>query len=851
MDKCTFKGKVSVVCDVAQDTSTVILNANHLEAKAVTVCKGRLDDKDAFVEDAVADVAKFEVLETHEMLVVTMIETLKKGDVVRIDIDYSGTLNDRMQGFYRVDDVDRAGHYGGACHFEATGARAAFPCFDEPSFRAKFRIAVDVEKKYEDRLSVLSNMSELKREDVDDDVTRIHFDVTPKLPTYLVCWCVVFDYKSTATKAPESDVPVRVFVPKGKEKQTEFALEIASTALDLYKDFFGVPYALPKMDLISLADFPIGAMENWGLLTFRERFILYDDSESSDSVRMDVAVVVAHEVAHQWFGNLVALDWWTDLWLKEGYATWISYLCVDRMRPEFEAWTQFLTNEFTFARDLDALENSHPIEVEVKSPAEIDEIFDSISYNKGASLIRMLHGWIGENAFRKGMKAYLEKFSYGNAKTADLWESLEKASGKPVGQVMSTWTKQKGFPVVTASLSSDGKVTLKQNCFQANGNQGLTTIWDIPLEVSCKSKECLKSLLFSKKEETVDLKDVPTGDWINLNPGSLGFFRVRYPKEMLDKFLPSIKDRSLPKNDRLNLISDQLALASSGLIPTVELIQFLETYRGEDDCLVWEAIENAVVKLRLMVQDDAECLESFNEWRRWLFQPTAEKLGWDEQGEKSHMAGKFRSLMQLNMVGAKDEATVKEGHGRFSKHVAGTQFLSGNLKLPAYAAAMQADGAKTMEKLMEMAREAKLNEEQIRVFSALGVGTSDRDLLNKVLEYGMSSSVRNMDAPVVFAAVASGSVVGRGLAWECFKAQKEEITRRYKTGGLLNRLVQCVTAYFSTLEQAEEVERYFKENPFPGAARSTLQSVEKVKLRAAWIGRDRENVKIYLKTKKY
>ncbi len=616
LEKCTFQGTTSIVCDVMKETKMIVVNANHLSVTEASVFVGRLVVGE-FIQDSVAEVEGFQVLENRELLTITMKETLSVGVVVRIVVQYSGVLNDRMQGFYRVDDLTRVGKFGAACHFEATGARAAFPCFDEPSFRAKFRISVDVDKSSEvDRLTILSNMPETKREEVAEGggVTRVSFDETPAMPSYLVCWCVVYDYESVETKAPQTGTPVRLFVPKGSAAQTKFAAHIASNALDIYKEFFGVEYPLPKMDLISLADFAIGAMENWGLLTFRERFLIYDEAQSSANVRTDVAIIVAHEVAHQWFGNYVTLDWWTDLWLKEGYATWISYLCAEKLHPEDEPWTEFLTHEFRFGRELDSLQSSHPIEVEVKSPAQIDEIFDHISYNKGASIIRMLFNWIGEEAFRKGMNQYLKKYGYGNAKTAFLWEELEAASSLPVAQVMSSWTKQKGYPVLTVGFEGDSGVKVGQKRFLASGEEeDSKALWSVPLQISSQAKGLVvtKHHILSGPEEVIPF-DLTDAGWVNLNPGSVGFYLVKYPKEMLDRFLPSIVDRSLPKNDRLNLLNDNLALAMSGLSPTVELLQLLEAFRNEDECCVWEAINDAVIKLWLFAQDDKDCLQVRN-----------------------------------------------------------------------------------------------------------------------------------------------------------------------------------------------------------------------------------------------
>jgi puromycin-sensitive aminopeptidase len=313
-----------------------------------------------------------------------------------------------------------------------------------------------------------------------------------------------------------------------------FGLEVATKALPFYKDYFNIAYPLPKMDLIAIADFAGGAMENWGLVTYRETCLLVDTQNTSSNRKQWIALVVAHELAHQWFGNLVTMEWWTHLWLNEGFASFIEYLCVDHLFPEYQIWTQFVADTYMPALDLDALHNSHPIEVPVGHPSEIDEIFDSISYNKGAAVIRMLHRFIGDELFRKGMNSYLSRHSYKNTMTEDLWAALEEASSKPVGAVMSTWTKQKGFPVISVSSRNDGNtriLTLTQEKFCADGKvpeSEQNVLWMIPISVSKASsagKIAAEALMETKTLELV-VPNVGSDEWIKLNPSAVGLYRV-------------------------------------------------------------------------------------------------------------------------------------------------------------------------------------------------------------------------------------------------------------------------------------------------------------------------------------
>ncbi|NWV24852.1 PSA aminopeptidase, partial [Origma solitaria] len=380
-----------------------------------------------------------------EKVTLSFPSTLQKGTGT-LKIDFVGELNDKMKGFYRSKYCTPSGdtRYAAVTQFEATDARRAFPCWDEPAIKATFDISLVVPK---DRVA-LSNMNVVERRPYPDDesLVEVKFARTPVMSTYLVAF-VVGEYDFVEARSQDG-VLVRVYTPVGKAEQGKFALEVAAKTLPFYKDYFNVPYPLPKIDLIAIADFAAGAMENWGLVTYRETALLIDPKNSCSSSRQWVALVVGHELAHQWFGNLVTMEWWTHLWLNEGFASWIEYLCVDHCFPEYDIWTQFVSADYTRAQELDALDNSHPIEVSVGHPSEVDEIFDAISYSKGASVIRMLHDYIGDEDFRKGMNLYLTKFQQRNAATEDLWESLEKASGKPIAAVMNTWTKQMGFPLI-------------------------------------------------------------------------------------------------------------------------------------------------------------------------------------------------------------------------------------------------------------------------------------------------------------------------------------------------------------------------------------------------------------------
>merc|ERR1719245_2621447 len=539
---------------------------------------------------------------------------------------FTGCLNDKMKGFYRSKYTTPAGEerYAATTQFEATDARRCFPCWDEPAIKARFSISLVAPK---DR-TVHSNMpeesdskegggdadlAEMAKDTVDDKSRLVSFSESPIMSTYLVA-IVVGEFEASETKTKDN-ITVRCLTPMGKVEQGRFALEASKRALEYYTEFFNVPYPLPKYECIAIADFECGAMENWGLVTYRESCVLVDPANTSSASKQWVAIVVDHEMAHQWFGNLVTMEWWTHLWLNEGFASFMENECTNALFPEFDIWTQFVSGTLIAALELDALENSHPIEVEVGHPAEVDEIFDNISYNKGASVIRMLHNFIGNEAFKQGMKHYLTTHSYQNTQTEDLWASLETASGKPVGKVMTTWTSQMGFPLIRVDSKLDGStriLTLTQEKFNADGTSTPGALWNVPIKIMKSNKEVIE-VLMEQKELIVKLENVQESDWYKVNPDFYGYYRVQYVNENDVKNLkPAFEAKVLNEVDRLSLVDDMFALVQAGKADTVDVLELMKSFKtNETSYVVWSSIMNCLSKLRIIIAHDAELDEQF------------------------------------------------------------------------------------------------------------------------------------------------------------------------------------------------------------------------------------------------
>ncbi|XP_068751963.1 puromycin-sensitive aminopeptidase-like [Montipora capricornis] len=834
----TFTGKEVIDVEVIEETNKVIINCLDITVKTASFTSRDLKYSAADISHSTE----------NETVTVTFPLPLPPGKGL-LCLDFNGELNDKLKGFYRCKYTGQDGkdNFCAVTHFEPTGARRAFPCWDEPAIRSTFEITMVVPK---DRLA-LSNMNILEeKEDLKDSSLKVvTFARTPIMSTYLVAFVVgEFDF---VEEKDADGVVIKVYTPKGKAVQGKFALEVARKCLPFYKEYFGIAYPLPKIDLIAIPDFVIGAMENWGLVTYRETCLLIDPKDSSAASRQYVALVVGHELAHMWFGNLVTVEWWTHLWLKEGFASWIEYLLVDHCFPEFDVWTQFVSTDFARALRLDALHNSHPIEVTVGDPGEIDEIFDTISYNKGASIIRMLHQYIGDHDFKKGLNHYLRTFEYSAASTVDLWSSLSHASSKPVAAVMDTWTKQMGYPVLSVTAEQKGEsfeLTISQRKFSADGSSEDSFQWKVPIAVSTRARpaEPAAETLLEEKSSVLVVGGVGQDEWIKLNPGQVGFYRVQYSSAMLELLLPAIRDNSLPPRDRLGLQSDLFALAQAGLVPTTEFLKLAEQFTNEANYTVWSDLTANLSGLATLLQNTAS-YASFQAFCKKLYEQISREVGWEPKKDEGHLDALLRGLVLGVMGRSGDAATITEARKRFQAHCKGESTIPADLRSAVYGTVLRHGDAATLDAMMKLFREADLHEEKVRLMRTMGA-VSQPELIKKVLEFSLSSEVRSQDTVSVIAGV-TGSLTGRKLAWQFVQDHWNELYNRYAGGQLFSRLIQVTTNSFASEENIKEIQEFFSKHAVPNAERTVQQSLENIRLNVAWLSRDAEKVRAWLTVK--
>lgn len=736
-----------------------------------------------------------------------------------LELEYTGEINESLHGWYRSKyKQDGETKWLATTQFEATAAREAFVCIDEPAAKATFDVTLHIDPA----LDAISN-GQIVKSATTDSVKTLKFEQTPIMSTYLLAFLVgEFEYIETTN---DEGVIVRVYTVAGKKEHGAFALDVAAKTLSFYKNYFGIAYPLPKLDMIAVPDFAAGAMENWGAVTYRETAVLVDEKNSSLATKQWTAMVVAHELAHQWFGNLVTMGWWTDLWLNEGFASWVEYLAVDYLFPEWNMWTQFVTDDYAHARDLDALDNTHPVEVEVHHPREVDEIFDAISYQKGASVIRMLHAYLGEDDFKKGLHDYLVKHSYSNAVTVDLWNALENASGKPVSKIMGAWTSIPGHPVL---WFEDGKV--RQERFFADPKAKQTDqVWPVPVEVNGTNLLMEKSDLVLSPAGQNDFKP---------NKGQTGFYVVGYTSEWLQKLAPKLQSNDLDVVDKFGILTDTFDLIKAGKLDSVSGLKLVANLQNETNMAVWDGMLAGLGSIMGIVDD--ETFDQLEKFGAWLAKPRFEQLGWQPKDGESHFDALLRPRL-VGMVGRDDEATLAKARELFESDEA----IFADIRGAVYSLVASFGDENTYEKFYEMYKATDDQEEEGRITRAMA-RFRQPELAKRTLEFGLSDEVRAADSirPVL------GVVLNRyhgELGWKFIQDNWDTIEKRYGQGGhLLTYFVDAVGGVFNTSDKAREIEEFFAKHPNHGIDRKVKQAIERTELRAAWRERDLENIRDYL-----
>ncbi len=809
-DKLSFGGRVLISGILTSDSNEVTLHTADLKIRSAKINNFDVTTKTSKKEDEL-----------------TLRSDLKfKSGKIDIEITYSGKINENMHGIYPSNFA----HEGKnkiliGTQFESHHAREAFPCVDEPNAKATFDLSLTTPLENE----VVAN-TPVKSEESSNNKKTTVFDTTPVMSTYLLAF--VFGDMSYIEAETKNNVQVRAYATPENTEHTQFALDVAVKCLDFFDEYFEIPYPLDKCDLLALPDFAAGAMENWGCLTFRESALLVDEKNTSLGSKQWVALVVAHELAHQWFGNLVTMEWWTDLWLNEGFASWVEYLAVDELFPDWKMWEQFVTDDFMRGQGLDSLANSHPVEMSIGDPNEIRSIFDAISYNKGASIIRMLHAYMGPEDFRKGLAHYLDKHKYANAKTSDLWNALEDKSDKKIANFMTAWTSQTGFPVVKATFS-DSKFELSQSRYLISPIElkkvKKSDTWPIPLDTNYSSE----STLFDNEHGNWNIK---TKQPTKLNSDQTGFYMVSYDSDSIKHFAGSVAKGKMNTLDRLGLLNDSFQLAKAAQGKTTDALKLLDSFDGESEGVVWDIMAGQLAALRATMETE-ELRELMKPYVAELVEPQLKRLGWDKNDSESHIDTLLRPTILSQASFTENRAVVKEALSRFSS-MEKPEDQDPDIRGIVYATAVRELNDKaTFDKLVKFYKNSSSAQEKVTLSSAI-TGFKHTDLIEKALSMIKSKDVRLQEV-AYWIAYSFMNRHAKEQTWVWLKENWQWLEDKFgKDIMTIQSFPKYAGKVFSSKEFAAEFREFFDSVDTAGIERPIEQSLETILLLVDWKERD-------------
>ncbi|MBD3243908.1 MAG: hypothetical protein GF331_25170 [Chitinivibrionales bacterium] len=725
---------------------------------------------------------------------------------------FAGALGDDLSGFYRSRYVDAEGRdvYLATTQFEAPYARKAFPCFDEPHFKATFDISLDIPAS----MTGVSNMPAVS-ESVNGARKTITFARTPRMSTYLLYMGAGhFDYIETTRGARA----IRVYGVNGQSPKGRFACEFAADTLEYFERYSGIEYPLPKLDLLAIPDFAAGAMENWGAITFREVLLYADDQTTSLPIRKRIAEVMAHELWHQWSGNLVTMEWWDDLWLNEAFATYIAFKAVDHFFPEWHIWDDFVEADTGRAFAMDMLASTHPIAVTVRTPNEVEEIFDHISYGKGASVLRMVEHFIGEDAFRNGVSAYLQAHAYGNAQASDLWDALERQSSQPVREMLSAWITKPGFPLLKASVD-EARLHVSQQRFALATDSPPDGPWPVPL--TWVDSRGTHTALFDGEQATYEAPH----DVFKLNEGQSGFYRVLYSAELYARIAEAIRDQAFDQLGRWGLVSDLWACVLTGHARLADLLTLLDNYERESAVFVLRAIESICGELtrHLRLPERGQLLyERFQA----PFAGAHAALGMQATPDEPVHDRELRPLALTYLIHAADVRAMARARDMADAYLGGESIDPDMRK--ACLLALTRDGDRgEFNRLRQAYESATAIEEKLAFLAAMGE-LADEELYREYLEYALTDAVRRQDLRTVFA-VAATNPSAPSVFGDWAREHWRELHQLRESHFVYMGLLQTLIASTPDREALEDVKR-FLDSHSEGFEKTRMNATEKAEM---------------------
>lgn len=800
-----FEGDETIAIRILKSTSEITLNAVDIDFHDVTITDGGATHK-----------AKITPEKDKEMVVLSVEKPLAPGPAT-VHITYTGILNNEMRGLYLGKD-DQGRKYA-ASQFEATDARRAFPSFDEPDYKATFDITAVADKGQ----VAISNYKVISDTPGPGEKHTVKFATTAKMSSYLAALVVGnFEY----IEGSADGIPIRVYSTPGKKDMGKFALEASEYIVSYFDKYFGIKYPYGKLDLVALPDFSAGAMENVGCITFREVILLIDEKQGSVGLKKAIASVASHEIAHMWFGDLVTMKWWDDIWLNEGFATWLSTKPVQKWKPEWN----FDLDDVSGAggtMNTDSLANTRPIHQAAETPGQIQELFDGIAYGKAAAVLHMLEAYLGEETFRAGIQAYLQEHKYANATAEDFWITQARTSKKPVDTIMPTWMKQPGVPIVNVKVQCSGNSTsvklsqqryfFDRSKFEAANDQ----LWQIPLCLKGSADSAPSCKLLAKKEDTFTLPGCST--WVLTNAGATGYYRTGYQPDAI-RALAKDAESKLSPPERIALQSDVWASVRVGREPVGDYLAFVQGLQSDHSRAV---IQDVLGKLDFISQylvNDRD-RDEYRMWLRQYLTPIMKDVGWDPKPGETDEQRTLRSAL-MNALGydARDPEALAQARKIADRALADPASVDNELAGAALPLAAINGDSELYDRLMAGLKNPKSPEDYYLYFYTLPQFT-DPKLLQKTLEYAVSPDVRSQDALSLVTGVLANPA-GQQLAWDFIRQRWSDLE---KAGGpFASAQVIGATSSFCDARLRDQVSEFFDAHKVEAAERTYKQSIERI-----------------------
>lgn len=831
----TYEGHETITLKVQESTDSITLNTLEIEYHQVKV-----NDLEIAKADFVLD-------DDKQRITFKLADNLVAGSECKLFIKFKGILNDQMAGFYRSSYTENGEtKYLATTQFEPIDCRRAFPSFDEPALKATFDISLIADKD----LTCLSNMDEKETTLLEGDRKMVTFNTSPLMSTYLVAF-IVGDLKYVENN--DYAVPVRVYTTPGSEHLCHYSADITTKTLKFFDEKFDIPYPLPKCDLVAIHDFAAGAMENYGLITFRTVEVLIDPEQANVNVMKRVTEVVMHELAHQWFGNLVTMDFWDGLWLNEGFATWMSWYACNALYPDWKVWESYVSDDLQQALALDGLRSSHPIEVPLKRANDVNQIFDSISYAKGSSLLKMISNWLGEDTFVTGVSNYLKKHKWGNTQTSDLWNSLTEVSGKDVNLVMDTWTKKIGYPLITVKELGSNEIEVTQNRFLTTGDvkpEEDELIYPVFLSIKTSKGVDASAVLDSRsKKIKLDIND----DFFKINANQSGIYRTAYTLDRWSKLGQAGLEGKLSVEDRGGLVADAGSLSTSGFVPTTSLLSLVKSWNKESNHVVWEEILTRVGSIKnAFMFEDTTFLESLNNFQYDLIQYKLDELGYEFTKADTFASQQLKSSLFSAATATGNPKYVEICQDLFNKYVNGDKSaFNSNLRSAIFSTVAKFGDESTYQKLLNIYKNPSSAEEKNSVLRCLG-RFRDEKVLDEVLKLIFQFDVIKKQDTYLPLTGMRVHPVGVKKAWEWFKTNYDKLREMHPPElSMFGTIVTVCTSGFSKEDQKKDVEQFFKDKDTNYFDQNLGQSLDVITSKISWNTRDKSSISEWLSENGY